>query len=130
MYVYPTVKSATSSRLHGDVGEDNTTPLVMSFDEIEDPDNWIESGPHLMMMPKDPTSLDAFSADFTTGAPYVMFQGQTWAHLMIPMCAARSHARAHARTHARTHACTQAWILHAHAERARDAHHYPGRAAH
>jgi len=71
--------------LHGDVGEDNTTPLVMSFEEIEDPDNWIESGPHLMMMPKDPASLDSFPTDFSTGAPFVMFQGGMFAHVMIPL---------------------------------------------
>ena len=28
------------------------------------PGKWIESGPHLMLMPKDPASLDAFTDDF------------------------------------------------------------------
>ena len=70
---------------HGDMGEDNTTPLVMSQAEAEDPDNWIMSGPHLMMMPKDPNSLDAYPTDFTSGSPYTMFAGTDYAHLMIPM---------------------------------------------
>ena len=70
---------------HGDMGEDNTTPLVMSQTEAEDPDNWIMSGPHLMMMPKDPSSLDAYPTDFTSGSPYTMFAGTDYAHLMIPM---------------------------------------------
>ena len=70
---------------HGDMGEDNTTPLVMSQAEAEDPDNWIMSGPHLMMMPKDPSSLDAYPTDFTSGSPYTMFAGTDYAHLMIPM---------------------------------------------
>jgi hypothetical protein len=70
--------------LHGDMGEDNTTPLVMSQGEAEDPDNWIMSGPHLMMMPKDTSSLDAFPTDFTSGSPYAMFTGTDYAHLMIP----------------------------------------------
>ena len=70
---------------HGDMGEDNTTPLVMSQAEAEDPDNWIMSGPHLMMMPKDPSSLDAYPTDFKSGSPYTMFAGTDYAHLMIPM---------------------------------------------
>ena len=70
--------------LHGDVGEDNTTPAVMNNSDSK-PGHWIESGPHLMLMPKDPTSLEKFSTDFTTGAPYVMFAGTDFAHLMIPM---------------------------------------------
>ena len=46
---------------------------------------WIESGPHLMLMPKDPATLAHFPTDFTTGAPYVMFAGTDYAHLMIPV---------------------------------------------
>jgi len=70
--------------LHGDMGEDNTTPLVMSQGEAEDPSQWIVSGPHLMIMPKDPESLDAYDTDFTLGSPYTMFAGTGYAHLMIP----------------------------------------------
>jgi hypothetical protein len=70
--------------LNGDMGEDNTTAGV--FDKKDStPGKWIESGPHLMLMPKDPSSLDNFSTDFTTGAPYVMFAGTDYAHLMIPV---------------------------------------------
>ena len=71
--------------LHGDMGEDNTTPLVMSQPEAADPSQWIVSGPHLMIMPKDPASLDAFGTDFTVGSPYTMFVGTDYAHLMIPV---------------------------------------------
>ena len=42
--------------LHGDVGEDNTTAGVLNKSEST-PGQWIESGPHLMLMPKDPVSL-------------------------------------------------------------------------
>ena len=70
--------------LHGDVGEDNTTPAVINKSDSKS-GHWIESGPHLMLMPKDPKSLQNFSTDFTTGAPYVMFAGTDFAHLMIPM---------------------------------------------
>ena len=70
--------------LHGDVGEDNTTPMVLN-EADSDPQNWIESGAHLMLMPKDPSSLSEFSSDFNEGGPYVMFQGTPDAHLMIPV---------------------------------------------
>ena len=70
--------------LHGDKGEDNSTPFVRNQADAEDPANWIESGPHLMLMPKDPASLDNFTSDFTTGSPYNMFRGTKYAHLMIP----------------------------------------------
>ena len=70
--------------LHGDVGEDNTTAGVLNKADAKDPSQWIESGPHLMLLPKDPSSLDGMSDDFNTGAPYVMFPGTSGAHVMIP----------------------------------------------
>ena len=39
----------------------------------------------MMLMPKDPASLEGQSTDYTTGAPYVMFEGSPYAHLMIPL---------------------------------------------
>jgi len=70
--------------LHGDVGEDNLVPGVLNKSEST-PGQWIESGPHLMLMPKDPKSLKNFTTDFTKGEPYVMFPGTVYAHLMIPV---------------------------------------------
>ena len=64
--------------LHGDMGEDNSTPKVMSKDDAKE-GHWIESGPHLMRMPKDPSSLDGMTTDFNSGAPYVMFSGTPYA---------------------------------------------------
>ena len=70
--------------LNADMGEDNTTPGVFNKRDST-PGEWIESGPHLMLMPKDPANLENFSTDFSTGAPYVMFAGTDYAHLMIPV---------------------------------------------
>ena len=70
--------------LHGDMGEDNTKPAVFDKGDLT-PGEWIESGPHLMLMPKDPASLAHFPTNFDTGAPYVMFSGTDYAHLMIPV---------------------------------------------
>jgi len=69
--------------LHGDTGEDNSMPggdksMAMKHG------HWIESGPHLMLMPKDPITIAKFSTDFKIGAPYQMFKGSDYAHLMIP----------------------------------------------
>ena len=71
--------------LHGDMGDDNTTPMVMTKSDAADPSQWIESGPHLMLMPKNLESLANFTDDFTRGEPYVMFPGSDYAHLMIPV---------------------------------------------
>ena len=70
--------------LHGDMGEDNTMAGVMTQEEST-PGQWIESGPHLMRMPANPSSLDGMTTDFESGAPYVMFSGTTYAHVMYPM---------------------------------------------
>ena len=70
--------------LHGDMGEDNTKAGVLNKEDSVD-GAWIESGAHLMLMPKDPSSLDGQTTDFNTGAPYVMFAGTDYAHLMIPV---------------------------------------------
>ncbi len=69
---------------HGDMGEDNTQPFVFN-EEDATPGNWIESGPHIMLMPQNPSSLDSFPSDFNNGEPYVMWQGNQYAHLMIPI---------------------------------------------
>ena len=70
--------------LHGDVGEDNLKAGVLDKEDSAS-GQWIESGPHLMLMPKDPSSLDNMNANFANGAPYVMFPKTIWAHVMIPV---------------------------------------------
>jgi hypothetical protein len=70
--------------LHGDVGEDNTTPMVMEKSKSA-MGHWIESGPHLMIMPKDPLTIAGHTTDFRSGSPYLMFPGSIYAHLMIPV---------------------------------------------
>ena len=70
--------------LHGDMGEDNTKHLVFNKEDAAE-GQWIESGAHLMLFPKDPASLDGQTTDFNSGAPYVMFKGTGYDHLMIPV---------------------------------------------
>ena len=70
--------------LHGDMGEDNTKHLVFNKEDAAE-GQWIESGPHLMLFPKDPASLEGNTTDFMSGAPYIMFKGTGYDHLMIPV---------------------------------------------
>ena len=70
--------------LHGDVGEDNTTPKVMNKADST-PRQWIESGPHLMLIPKEASDLSKYSDDFMHGQPYVMMRDTDYAHIMIPV---------------------------------------------
>ena len=71
--------------LHGDTGVDNFRPYSEGDEKNTDPKDWIYSGSHLMLMPKDPNSLGSQTTDFTTGAPYVMMKGTPYVHLMIPV---------------------------------------------
>ena len=71
--------------LHGDTGVDNFRPYSEGDEKNTDPKDWIYSGAHLMLMPKDPNSLGSQTTDFTTGVPYVMMKGTPYVHLMIPV---------------------------------------------
>ena len=69
--------------LAGDMGEDNYKPMTLSKNDAGE-GAWIESGSHVMLMPKDPASVSNFPADFQQGEPYVMFKDTPYAHVMIP----------------------------------------------
>ena len=78
----------SSWMLHGDMGEDNRMYLVTDEEGIakaKADGEWIESGAHLMLFPADPSTLNGQTTDFNSGAPYVMFSGTEYAHLMIPV---------------------------------------------
>ena len=70
--------------LHGDLGVDNFKPYTDGQKNMGHK-HFIESGAHLMLMPKDPSSMDGQSTDYTNGGPYVMFQGTPYVHMMIPV---------------------------------------------
>lgn len=46
---------------------------------------WIDDGPHLMIVVPDPKMLDGFPTDPASGQPYVMWKGTPYAHLMVPI---------------------------------------------
>jgi hypothetical protein len=46
---------------------------------------WVDTGPHIMVAPADPRTLEGIPTDYTTGAPYVMWKGTPYAHIMMPV---------------------------------------------
>jgi hypothetical protein len=72
----------TAYMLRGDKGASNTDP----FAEAPTPTNqWVVTGPHVMVLLPNPSQLDAYSTDPHGGGPFVMWKGTKYAHLMIPI---------------------------------------------
>ena len=77
--------------LKGDKGASNTDPYATK----PTVDNqWVVSGPHIMLLPTDVSQLDAYPTDWTKGGPWVMWKGTPYAHVMVPTTAmARSASK-------------------------------------
>lgn len=68
--------------LQGDAGASNVDP----FAEGPTPENeWVESGPHLMLIVPDPAMLGDMPTDPDNGGPWVMWKGTPYAHVMVPV---------------------------------------------
>ena len=67
--------------LHGDLGGSNTDPYGMTQTADND---WVVSGPHLMILPADVNRIKNIPTDHRTGAPYQMWKGTPYAHIMVP----------------------------------------------
>jgi hypothetical protein len=68
--------------LRGSRSPSNTDP----FAETPPPGaEWIEDGPHVMVILPDPALLNSFPSDHHSGGPYVMYRGTPYAHLMVPV---------------------------------------------
>jgi hypothetical protein len=80
----PTKTVGVGYMLHGDKGASNTDPFATG----PTPDNqWVVSGPHVMMIFPNMSQLDVFPTDFRAGGPWVMWKGTKYAHLMVPITA-------------------------------------------
>lgn len=71
--------------LRGDKGASNTDPFAT---KPTSDNNWVVSGPHIMILPTDVSQLDAYPTDWTKGGPWVMWKGTPYAHIMVPITAA------------------------------------------
>ena len=70
--------------LHGDEGASNTDPFATGKTATN---NWVVSGPHIMVLTSDPKQLDALPTDWHNGGPWVMWKGTKYAHIMVPTTA-------------------------------------------
>ena len=67
--------------LKGDKGASNTDPYAK---KATADNQWVVSGPHIMLLPTDLSQLDAYPTDWTKGGPWVMWKGTPYAHIMVP----------------------------------------------
>jgi hypothetical protein len=75
-------RAAVAYMLQGDAGASNTDPYATGPTSTND---WVVSGPHVMVIVPDASSLDAMSADARNGGPWVMWKGTPYAHIMVPV---------------------------------------------
>ena len=68
--------------LQGGTDASNTDPFKMRPDSGQ---AWVDTGPHVMVTVPNVAELRGMSTDFHTGAPYVMFGGTPYAHIMMPV---------------------------------------------
>lgn len=67
--------------LMGDAGASNVDPYA----EGPTADNeWVRTGPHLMLIVPDPAALEGMTTDPENGGPWVMWKDTPYAHVMIP----------------------------------------------
>lgn len=79
----PPGKSAgVAYMLQGDAGASNIDPYATAPTSSND---WVVSGPHVMVIVPDPSSLDGMSTDARNGGPWVMWKGTPYAHVMVPL---------------------------------------------
>ena len=70
--------------LKGDKGGSNTDPFAT---KPTADNNWVVTGPHIMLLPTDSSQLDVYPTDWTKGGPWVMWKGTPYAHVMVPITA-------------------------------------------
>lgn len=68
--------------LAGDAGASNVDPFATGPTADNE---WVETGPHLMLIVPDPASLAGMPTDPDNGGPWVMWAGTPYAHVMIPV---------------------------------------------
>jgi len=76
---------AMAYMLQGATDASNSDPFKTQPDSGQE---WVVTGPHIMIFVPDPKVLRGMSTDWKSGGPYVMFAGTPYAHLMVPVAAA------------------------------------------
>jgi hypothetical protein len=80
----PTGKFGLMYMLSGGTDASNTDPYATS---PKAGNHWIKTGPHVMLVGADPSFYAQYpsKADPDTSAPYVMWPGTPYQHLMVPV---------------------------------------------
>jgi hypothetical protein len=68
--------------LQGESGASNSDPSLTEPPAGED---WIEDGPHIMVLLPEPLDQAVFTTTHLVTAPYIMFGGTPYEHLMVPV---------------------------------------------
>lgn len=66
----------------GDRGVSNIDPYATAPTATN---QWVQSGPHVMVVTPDPGAFANVSTDPRNGGPWVMWPGTPYAHLMVPV---------------------------------------------
>jgi hypothetical protein len=76
--------------LRGDSGASNTDPYAT---EKKSDNHWIETGPHVMIVGPAVKQMQGYprNPDPDVKAPYVMWAGTPYEHLMLPTTTAQLH---------------------------------------
>ena len=80
----PAGKTGLMYMLEGGTDASNTDPYAQKPDAGN---HWISTGPHVMVVGADDSFYAQYpqDADPKTGAPYVMWAGTPYRHLMVPV---------------------------------------------
>jgi len=68
--------------LQGGSDASNTDPFAT---KPADGESWVNSPPHIMVFPSGELDMKMYGTEHVHGAPWVMFGGTPYAHLMIPV---------------------------------------------
>jgi hypothetical protein len=68
--------------LRGDKGVSNTDPYASGPTATNE---WVKSGPHIMVLLPDAKLLEGIPTDPKSGGPFVMWKGTPYAHIMVPV---------------------------------------------
>jgi len=71
-----------SYMLQGDQGTSNIRPYV---EEPTADNDWVITGPHLMLIGPDMSLFEGLPTDPMEGGPYIMWAGTPYEHVMIPI---------------------------------------------
>lgn len=74
--------------LHGDLGVSNNDPYGMAATADND---FVASGPHVMVLPADPNRIKDVTTDHKAGGPFQMWKGTPYAHIMVPVAGTMQH---------------------------------------